>query len=113
MHPCAPPARAACPPPVRSRNRRPRASRSRTWLTARARFGRYDRLFFDPTIGPAGNYTVKRWLDDVNERYGGVDSILMWRDSASVPPALPFPPLRLPSPSTPRALRLSPLADGA
>ena len=48
---------------MRSRNRRPRASPSRTWLTARARFGRYDRLFFDPTIGPAGNYTVRRWLD--------------------------------------------------
>ena len=35
----------------------------------------YDRLFFDPT---ADNYTVQRWLDDVNARYGGVDSILMW-----------------------------------
>lgn len=35
----------------------------------------YDRYFFDPA---ADNYTVQRWLDDVNERYGGVDSILMW-----------------------------------
>ena len=35
----------------------------------------YDRYFFDPI---ADNYTVQRWLDDVEERYGGVDSILMW-----------------------------------
>ena len=27
----------------------------------------YDRLFFDPI---ADNYTVQRWLDDVNVRYG-------------------------------------------
>jgi hypothetical protein len=33
----------------------------------------YDRFFFD-----GKNYTVQKWLDDVNERYGGVDSILMW-----------------------------------
>jgi hypothetical protein len=33
----------------------------------------YDRFFFD-----GKNYTVRKWLDDVNERYGGVDSILMW-----------------------------------
>ena len=38
----------------------------------------YDRYFFDPEIGPMGNYTVQKWLDDVNGRYGGVDSILMW-----------------------------------
>ena len=35
----------------------------------------YDRLFFDPV---QDKYTVQRWLDDVNARYGGVDSILMW-----------------------------------
>ena len=35
----------------------------------------YDRYFFDPI---ADNYTVQRWLDDTQERYGGVDSILMW-----------------------------------
>eukprot|EP01050_Picozoa_sp_SAG11_P011577 SAG11_NODE_1237_length_5426_cov_4.878543_4_plen_1325_part_00 len=35
----------------------------------------YDRLFFDPA---QDNYTVQRWLDDVNARYGGVDSLLMW-----------------------------------
>lgn len=33
----------------------------------------YDRFFFD-----GQNYTVQKWLDDVNARYGGVDSILMW-----------------------------------
>ena len=39
----------------------------------------YDRYFFDPNLGGEfGSYTVKRWLDDVNQRYGGVDSILMW-----------------------------------
>ena len=35
----------------------------------------YDRYFFDPV---ADNYTVQKFLDDVNRRYGGVDSILMW-----------------------------------
>ena len=34
-----------------------------------------DRYFYDPV---AHKYTVKKWLDDVNARYGGVDSILMW-----------------------------------
>lgn len=38
----------------------------------------YDRFFFDPTIGDMGDYTVQKWLDDVNQRYGGVDAILMW-----------------------------------
>ena len=28
--------------------------------------------------GTMGNYTVQKYLDDVNVRYGGVDSILMW-----------------------------------
>lgn len=59
----------------------------------------YDRLFFDPV---QDNYTVQRWLDDVNARYGGVDSILMW------PTCKPFrtlsfishPPQRLCLPST-------------
>merc|ERR1719272_517196 len=35
----------------------------------------YDRFFYDPV---AGNYTVQKYLDDVNARYGGVDAILMW-----------------------------------
>ena len=33
-----------------------------------------DRFFYEPGVG----YTPQRWLDDVNARYGGVDSILMW-----------------------------------
>jgi hypothetical protein len=35
----------------------------------------YDRFFYDPD---QGIYTVDRFLDDLKERYGGVDSILMW-----------------------------------
>ena len=34
-----------------------------------------DRYFYDPTTH---KYTVQKWLDDINKRYGGVDSILMW-----------------------------------
>ena len=34
----------------------------------------YDRYFYDPQVG----YTVDKFLDDLKERYGGVDSILMW-----------------------------------
>jgi hypothetical protein len=34
-----------------------------------------DRFFFDPH---ADNYTVQKYLGDLNARYGGVDSILMW-----------------------------------
>jgi formylglycine-generating enzyme required for sulfatase activity len=34
-----------------------------------------DRYFYDPV---AGRYTVDRYLDDVQERYGGIDSILLW-----------------------------------
>jgi len=34
-----------------------------------------DRYFFDPV---AGNYTVDRYVDDLEKRYGGIDSILIW-----------------------------------
>lgn len=34
----------------------------------------YDRTFYDPAVG----YTVDKYLADVKERYGGVDSILLW-----------------------------------
>jgi formylglycine-generating enzyme required for sulfatase activity len=34
-----------------------------------------DRYFFDPV---AGRYTVDRYLDDLNKRYGGIDSVLVW-----------------------------------
>lgn len=33
----------------------------------------YDRYFYDN-----GTYTVDRFLDDLEKRYGGVDAILMW-----------------------------------
>jgi len=35
----------------------------------------HDRFFFDPV---AGLYTVDRYLDDLDKRYGGIDSVLVW-----------------------------------
>jgi iron(II)-dependent oxidoreductase len=35
----------------------------------------HDRFFYDPT---ARRYTVDRYLNDVEARYGGIDSILVW-----------------------------------
>ncbi len=34
-----------------------------------------DRYFYDPV---AGRYTVDRYLDDLEARYGGLDSVLIW-----------------------------------
>jgi iron(II)-dependent oxidoreductase len=34
-----------------------------------------DRYFYDAA---AGRYTVDRYLDDVDQRYGGIDSVLIW-----------------------------------
>jgi iron(II)-dependent oxidoreductase len=34
-----------------------------------------DRYFYDPV---AGNYTVDRYVDDLERRYGGIDSVLIW-----------------------------------
>ena len=34
-----------------------------------------ERYFYDPA---AGKYTVDRYLDDLEKRYGGVDSVLIW-----------------------------------
>ena len=34
----------------------------------------YDRYFYEPAAG----YTVDRWLADLDERYGGIDSALVW-----------------------------------
>jgi formylglycine-generating enzyme required for sulfatase activity len=34
-----------------------------------------DRYFYDPV---AGRYTVDRYLDDLDKRYGGVDAVLVW-----------------------------------
>jgi formylglycine-generating enzyme required for sulfatase activity len=35
----------------------------------------HDRYFFDPTTG---KYTVDRYLDDLDKRYGGIDAVLIW-----------------------------------
>ena len=35
----------------------------------------HDRYFYDPV---AGRYTVDRYLDDLERRYGGIDSVLVW-----------------------------------
>ena len=34
-----------------------------------------DRYFYDPV---SGNYTVDRYLDDLEARFGGIDSVLIW-----------------------------------
>ena len=34
-----------------------------------------DRYFFDPATG---KYTVDRYLDDLDRRYGGIDAVLVW-----------------------------------
>ena len=34
-----------------------------------------DRYFYDPVMG---KYTVDRYLDDLEERFGGLDSVLLW-----------------------------------
>jgi formylglycine-generating enzyme required for sulfatase activity len=36
----------------------------------------HERYFYDPA---AGKYTVDRYLDDVEHRYGGIDSVLIWQ----------------------------------
>src|ERR1019366_688452 len=35
-----------------------------------------DRYFYDPV---SSKYTVDRYLDDLNERYGGIDAVLIWQ----------------------------------
>jgi len=35
----------------------------------------HDRYFFDPE---SGQYTVSRFLDDMNKRIGGIDAVLVW-----------------------------------
>ena len=35
----------------------------------------HDRYFYDPV---AGQYTVDRYLDDLEKRYGGIDAVLVW-----------------------------------
>ncbi len=39
----------------------------------------YDRYFYEvDTVEGTGRYTVSRWLDDLRERYGGIDAALIW-----------------------------------
>jgi len=35
----------------------------------------HDRFFYNPV---AGKYTVDRYLDDLEQRYGGIDAVLIW-----------------------------------
>ena len=35
----------------------------------------HDRYFYDPVMG---KYTVDRYLDDLEKRYGGIDAVLVW-----------------------------------
>jgi gamma-glutamyl hercynylcysteine S-oxide synthase len=41
----------------------------------------HDRKFYDPH---AGKYTVDRYLDDVDSRYGGIDSVLVWHTYSNI-----------------------------
>jgi hypothetical protein len=41
----------------------------------------YDRFLYDPSLAtkdPAAGWTVGRFLDDLDARYGGVDGVLLW-----------------------------------
>ncbi len=40
-----------------------------------------DRYFYDPA---AGKYTVDRYLDDLEKRYGGIDSVLIWHTYTNI-----------------------------
>ena len=40
-----------------------------------------DRYFYDPV---AGKYTVDRYLDDLDKRYGGIDSVLIWHTYSNI-----------------------------
>ena len=41
----------------------------------------HDRYFYDPG---AGKYTVDRYLDDLQRRYGGIDSVLVWQSYPNI-----------------------------
>jgi len=40
-----------------------------------------DRYFYNPV---GGHYTVDRYLDDLNRRYGGIDSVLIWHTYTNI-----------------------------
>jgi len=39
------------------------------------------RYFYDPA---KGSYTIGRYLDDVDKRYGGIDSVLVWHTYSNI-----------------------------
>jgi formylglycine-generating enzyme required for sulfatase activity len=41
----------------------------------------HERFFYDPV---AGQYTVDRYLDDLEHRYGGIDSVLVWQSYPNI-----------------------------
>jgi formylglycine-generating enzyme required for sulfatase activity len=41
----------------------------------------HDRYFYDPVKGA---YTVGRYLDDLDKRYGGIDSVLVWHTYSNI-----------------------------
>lgn len=41
----------------------------------------HDRKFYDPATR---HYTVDRYLDDVKQRYGGIDSVLIWHTYSNI-----------------------------
>ena len=41
----------------------------------------HERYFYDPV---AGQYTVDRYLDDLQRRYGGIDSVLVWQSYPNI-----------------------------
>ncbi len=41
----------------------------------------HDRYFYDPV---AGKYTVDRYLDDLERRFGGIDSVLVWQSYPNI-----------------------------
>jgi gamma-glutamyl hercynylcysteine S-oxide synthase len=40
-----------------------------------------DRYFYDPVVG---KYTVDRYVDDTEKRYGGIDSVLIWHTYTNI-----------------------------
>ncbi len=40
-----------------------------------------ERYFYDPA---AGRYTIDRYLDDLDSRYGGIDSVLVWHTYTNI-----------------------------
>src|SRR6266851_9901562 len=40
-----------------------------------------DRYFYDPV---AGEYTVDKYLDDLDKRYGGIDAVLVWHTYTNI-----------------------------